>query len=388
MNEISLNSQAIILLTAYFNKDDKPLTITEYSKFASWLLENNMKPSYLLEFDVLDILNNWNDIKITKERLISLLNRGNAMAINLHKWQNSGIWVITRADSEYPKKLKSRLGHKAPPILYGSGNKKILNTLGVAIIGSRDASSNDLEFSFKLGEKLAYSGYSVVSGGARGIDESSMLGSINAQGTTIGVVADSLMQKVLSKKYRDAIMSDNLVLISPYYPEARFNAGNAMGRNKYIYTLSESSIVVHSGLKGGTWEGAKENLKNSWVNLFVKKCDDKNAGNQRLIDMGGNQLIENLLTIKSLDFLFNKEEQVINLEIVKKEDTPLNKRILDLIEDQKLTIKEISELLEETQKDVKKILDSLLELGDIEKHNNKPLKFSKVAKLPGLFGDE
>jgi predicted Rossmann fold nucleotide-binding protein DprA/Smf involved in DNA uptake len=166
------------------------------------------------------------------------------------------------------------------------------------------------------------------------------------------------------------------------------NAGNAMGRNKYIYTLSESSIVIHSGLKGGTWEGAKENLKNSWVNLFVKKCDDKNAGNQKLIDMGGNQLIENLLTIKSLDFLFKKEEQVINLEIVKKEDKSLDKRILDLIEDQKLTIKEISELLDETQKDIKKILDSLLELGDIEKHSNKPLKFSKVVKLPGLFENE
>lgn len=49
--------------------------------------------------------------------------------------------------------------------------------------------------------------------------------------------------------------------LSPYYPDAKFNAGNAMGRNKYIYVLAKSSVVIHSGLKGGTWEGAKENLK-------------------------------------------------------------------------------------------------------------------------------
>jgi predicted Rossmann fold nucleotide-binding protein DprA/Smf involved in DNA uptake len=325
MNDLSLNAQAIILLTAYFNKGDKPLTIMEYSKFASWLLQHNMKPSDLLELNAREVLEDWDDTKITQDRILSLLARGNAMAISLQKWQNCGIWIITRADPEYPVRLKKRLGQKAPPILYGAGNKKILNTKGVAIIGSRDASSDDLDFTFKLGEKLALSGYSVVSGAARGIDESSMLGSINADGTTIGVVADALMQKVLSKKYRDAIRNNNLVLISPYYPDARFSAGNAMGRNKYIYVLAESSIVIHSGLKGGTWEGAKENLKNGWVSLFVKKNDDVNSGNQKLLEMGGLELKD----LDSLDYLFTANQ-------------------------------------------------------DVEKHSTSPLRCSKTTKLPGL----
>lgn len=42
MKKLSLNSQAIILLTAYFNKNDKPLTVTEYSNLATWLLKYNM----------------------------------------------------------------------------------------------------------------------------------------------------------------------------------------------------------------------------------------------------------------------------------------------------------------------------------------------------------
>ncbi|MCT7464555.1 DNA-protecting protein DprA [Aliarcobacter cryaerophilus] len=378
MNDLSLNAQAIILLTAYFNKGDKPLTIMEYSKFASWLLLSNMKPSDLLELNAREVLEDWDDTKITQDRILSLLARGNAMAISLQKWQNCGIWIITRADPEYPVRLKKRLGQKAPPILYGAGNKKILNTKGVAIIGSRDASSDDLNFTFKLGEKLAQSGYSVVSGAARGIDESSMLGSINADGTTIGVVADALMQKVLSKKYRDAIRNNNLILVSPYYPDARFSAGNAMGRNKYIYILAESSIVIHSGLKGGTWEGAKENLKNGWVSLFVKQNDDSNAGNKKLLEMGGSELKD----LDSLDYLFTANQNVKTATVSKKE--ALDKRILELISLEKLTVKEIAEKLEETQNIVKKTIDELLVSGDVEKHPTRPLCFSKTTKLPGL----
>lgn len=378
MNDLSLNAQAIILLTAYFNKGDKPLTIMEYSKFASWLLQNNMKPSDLLELNAREVLEDWDDTKITQDRILSLLARGNAMAISLQKWKNCGIWIITRADLEYPVRLKKRLGQKAPPILYGAGNKKILNTKGVAIIGSRDASSDDLDFTFKLGEKLAQSGYSVVSGAARGIDESSMLGSINADGTTIGVVADALMQKVLSKKYRDAIRNNNLVLISPYYPDARFSAGNAMGRNKYIYVLAESSIVIHSGLKGGTWEGAKENLKNGWVSLFVKQSDDTHAGNKKLLEMGGSELKD----LDSLDHLFTANQDVKTAIVSKKE--ALDKRILELISLEKLTVKEIAQKLEETQNIVKKTIDELLNSGDVEKHPTRPLRFSKTTKLPGL----
>ena len=38
-------------------------------------------------------------------------------------------------------------------------------------------------------------------------------------------------------------MDNNLVLISPFYPDAGFNVGNAMQRNKYIYCLSDAAMV-------------------------------------------------------------------------------------------------------------------------------------------------
>jgi predicted Rossmann fold nucleotide-binding protein DprA/Smf involved in DNA uptake len=399
MNETNLNSQAIILLTAYFNKGDKPLTTTEYGKFAEWLLSKKKSPADLLHSSRAEVIKGWEDTKVSPERILALLDRGNAMAIAIQKWQNAGIWVLTRADKEYPQKLKDVLKHKSPPILYGAGEKKILRTKGVAIIGSRNVSEADTQFTFSLGEKLAYCGYSVVSGGARGVDEASMMGSINAGGTTIGVVADGLMQKVLSRKYRDGIMNGNLVLISPYYPEARFNVGNAMGRNKYIYTLAYSSIVVHSGLKGGTWEGAKENLKHNWVPLFVKENNDGEAGNKKLIEMGGMPLKASILESKNIDFLFEvkqekseisatKDTSAASEEIPNKEEgsvsLSLEEKILNLLGKQRLPIKEIAAIVDEDEKIVKKSIDKMLKAGEVQKHRNRPLQFSKIMKLPGM----
>ena len=102
----------------------------------------------------IDILKEYEGSKIIQDRILSLLDRGNAMALSLQKWQNFGIWIMTRVDEEYPIALKRKLGQKSPPILYGAGDKKILNTKGITIVGSRDASMDDLEFAFQLGKKL------------------------------------------------------------------------------------------------------------------------------------------------------------------------------------------------------------------------------------------
>ena len=51
---------------------------------------------------------------------------------------------------------KRKFGQKSPPILYGAGDKKILNTKSIAIVGSQDESINDLEFAFQLGKMACY----------------------------------------------------------------------------------------------------------------------------------------------------------------------------------------------------------------------------------------
>jgi len=303
---LSANTQAVLLLTAYFNKASntavRPLTIKEWGKFALWLKDKGLRPESLLTGKVVEVLAGWSDNKITLDRLEQLMNRGSAMALAVEKWSRAGLWIITRSDADYPQRLKRHLKNDSPPILFGCGNRSILNQGGIAVIGSRNTSEADLTFSRELGIKTAQSGFSIVSGGARGVDETAMLGALESEGTVIGVMADSLLKASSSRKYRQHIMNNNLVLISPFYPEAGFSPGNAMQRNKYIYCLSDSAVAVHSGTKGGTWNGAIENINKQWVPLWVKETQDSEAGNAQLVAKGGHWLPQSIdaFTVDSL----------------------------------------------------------------------------------------
>ncbi|AHF66033.1 DNA-processing protein DprA [Pseudomonas cichorii] len=294
---MNTNNQAILLLTCHFSKsaknDVKPLSPTEWGRFALWLNEQGSTPASLVIEDPRHILHTWSDPEITLERIEQLLNRGHALAFALEKWSRAGIWVLTRSDNDYPKLLKQRLRTAAPAVLFGCGNASLLNLLGISVVGSRNASSADLDYARAFGQCLAQAGLSVISGAAKGIDEESMLGGLEGEGSAVGVMADSLFKAATSSKWRQGLMNNNLVLVSPFSPEAGFNAGNAMARNKYIYAMSQASVVVHSGRKGGTWTGAMENIKKSWVPLWVHRSMDTESGNSLLVSEGGQWLDDN-----------------------------------------------------------------------------------------------
>ncbi|GAB3285902.1 DNA-processing protein DprA [Parahaliea aestuarii] len=300
---LTAHTQAVLLLTAYFSKASstgvKPLSNKEWGRFALWLNSKKLKPEDLLSGSLVQSLDGWSDDKITLERIEALLNRGSALALAVEKWSRAGLWIVTRADADYPRKLKTRLGNMAPPLFFGCGNRKLLNQGGIAAVGSRKTSEAELLYSKQLGSKAAGEGLSIVSGGAKGVDEAAMLGALDAEGTAVGILANELLRASTSGKYRKHLLANNLVLISPFHPEAGFNAGNAMQRNKYIYCLSDAAIAVHSGTKGGTWEGVLENIRQQWVPVWVKQTDDPGAGNAALVEKGAKLLSAD---IEAVDF--------------------------------------------------------------------------------------
>ncbi|MGI9250271.1 MAG: DNA-processing protein DprA [Pseudohongiellaceae bacterium] len=290
---LSSTAQAMMLLTCHFGKADskscKPLTNAEWGRFALWLKDEGISPSDLLESDSKNLLTDWSDSRVSVDRLLALLGRGHSLALAMEKWDRAGLWVVTRSDPEYPRQLKRRLQKKSPPVLFGCGDKSLLNGGGIAVVGSRDAEDSDLLFAEQLGAKAASEGIAIVSGGARGVDEAAMQGTVQTGGSTVGVLADSLLKTATSYKWREGIMDGRAALVSPFNPEAGFNTGNAMARNKYIYCLADVSLVVHSGKTGGTYAGAVENLKNGWVPLFVKPSQDQNIANDELVCQGGRR---------------------------------------------------------------------------------------------------
>ncbi len=289
------NRQAILLLSTQFSSPGKgaptPLTALEYGRFAAWMKQAEFQPRDLFHrFD--DLLEQWQDPKrkVTAERLQYLLGRGMAMGQAIEKWQSAGIWILTRSDSEYPVRLKKRLGEAAPAVLFGVGQKALLNAGGLAVVGSRKIGNTESRFTEVVAKQAAAEGLNLVSGGARGVDETAMLAALEIEGTTVGILANDLFKSALSGKWRKHLKSEQLALVSPFYPEARFQVGSAMGRNKHIYCLSDYALVVRSEQgSGGTWAGAIENLKKQWAPLFVA-CPSDADGNAALIEMGAGSV--------------------------------------------------------------------------------------------------
>lgn len=283
--------QATMLLCCHFNKNEvknfKPLSGLEYSKLAQWLYQNKWNPADLLS-QTDEILTEWDDPKgkITAERIKQLLGRGVSMSFALEKWTKQGIWVISRVSEFYPKAFKKHLGEQRPPILFGLGNQQLLNQAGLGFVGSRSISENDELFASEKAKQAVEESYNIISGGAKGVDQTAMLAALEHGGRSVGILADGIYANETRRIFVNYLRQGTLVLISPFFPEAGFSVGSAMARNKFIYTMSEAVIVVKSDKdKGGTWTGAKENLNKKWVPLLVR--DIAEEGNQALIQMGG-----------------------------------------------------------------------------------------------------
>ncbi len=292
---VSPDAQAILLLTAHFTRSEtavRPLSPGEWGRLATWLRARSRTPAALLTDDLDAVFDGWTDDKITRSRIEALLQRGAALALALERWSRAGLWVTTRADADYPVRLKRRLREIAPPVLFGCGDTGILEGRALAVVGSRQAPETDLTFARRLGERAAREGCAIVSGGAKGVDEVAMTGALEAGGRAVGVLSAGLLRACTSRKYRDHLTAGRLLLLSPFHPEAGFRVANAMQRNKYVYCLADAAVVVHSGTKGGTWNGARENLHRGWVPLWVKRTDDADAGNAALAAAGGRWLPE------------------------------------------------------------------------------------------------
>lgn len=309
------DTKAIILLCAVFGKNHsaKPLSLTEYSSLVRWLIQVKMRPSDLLQQDNIQEASIGSGID--KQRLKLLLGRGVQLGFAVEEWQRNGIWIVSRSDTDYPTRYKAHLRHKAPPLLFCVGNRSLLKGGGLGIVGSRNIDPVGESFTREVAELCAYNDVPVVSGGARGVDQISMNAALEAGGVVIGILADNLLKKSVERHARQAIADGNLLLLSPYHPNARFTVGTAMGRNKLIYAMSDYGLVVSAEYEqGGTWAGAEEELKrDNSIPVFVRTGNNVPRGNQKLLDLGAiswpNSVKRHTFTQKLYDLATNSQDK-------------------------------------------------------------------------------
>ena len=276
----STDTQVTLLLTAPLitgagDEIADTLKPTEYLKLTNALAKSSQTPGSLFE-------SKWEDLQaevralFDAERYRTLFARGIQLSEAVERWDSRAIWIVGEYDDSYPKRFKERLKDHSPSIIYGCGDPRILETGGLAVVGSRDVDSTLVEFTESIGRLAARAGRTIISGAARGIDQSAMRGALEAGGKVVGVMADSLERAAVQREHRDLISDGKLVLISPYDPSAGFNVGHAMQRNKLIYALADAGLVVNSDYeKGGTWAGAVEQLdKYHFVPVYVRSTGE------------------------------------------------------------------------------------------------------------------
>lgn len=293
MTPLTPNTQAILLLTAPLvagrgNLSAKLLSLGEYNRLARLLREKQKQPADLIGSDAEKVIHLCAQ-QFGRERLDMLLGRGFLMSQAVERWTARNIWVISRADSIYPRRLKTRLKEDAPPLLYGCGDLALLEKGGLAVVGSRHVDEELISYTEGIGKLAADAHRTLISGGAKGIDRAAINGALQSGGEAVAVMSDSLERAAVAHENREPLMDHRLVLVSSYDPAAGFNVGNAMQRNKVIYAIGDAGLVVTSDFeKGGTWAGAIEQLeKLHFVPVFVRNGDRAGRGNAALIHHGG-----------------------------------------------------------------------------------------------------
>lgn len=295
----SEDTQAVLLLCSSLasgNTSDppRPFTLSEWNKLARSIHASPLRrPAALLHTPPDQIADQLGLDRDDANRISNLLSYGTGLALAFDRLTSMGIWAVSRADDDYPARLRDKLGAKAPALLFGAGDITIASQPGIAVVGSRDVADSGTQFADTIGRLVADAGFALASGGAKGVDSIAMQAALGQHGTGVAVLAHGLERAIRQASYRRAVAAGQLVLLSPFRPDAGFSVGNAMGRNRLIYAAAERAVVVASSLgTGGTWNGAIEALKHGWGRVSIWSHDAMPDGNRALLDRGADAITD------------------------------------------------------------------------------------------------
>ncbi len=168
----------------------------------------------------------------------------------LKRIEDFGCHVLTQADEAYPASLKQI--YDPPVILYVKGQLLPQDKNSVAIVGTRRGTHYGIETARKLGYQLAYTGVTVVSGGARGVDTAAHQGAINAKGRTIAVLGTGInvvFPPENAELFERIAANGALLTQFPFHRPA--DKQSFPIRNRIVAGITLGTVVVETGLNGG-----------------------------------------------------------------------------------------------------------------------------------------
>jgi DNA processing protein len=230
----------------------------------------------------------------------------------LKRIRDFGAEVITAESPSYPRQLREI--HAPPIVLYVWGELTERDQHAIAVIGSRRTSHYGAECAKKLSYQLAYSGLTIVSGLARGIDTAAHQGALAAKGRTIAVIGSGLMKlyppenAALADKIRDG----HGAIVSEFSMEVEPDRQTFPMRNRIISGWSHGILVVEAGLNSGALITASQALEQGRsVYAVPGHINAPTAhGSNRLIQQGAKLVMDASDILDDLQILLPEKQKL------------------------------------------------------------------------------
>jgi len=165
--------------------------------------------------------------------------------------EQSGNHLICFDDDAYPALLKETADF--PPLLYASGNIKLLKLPQIAIVGSRNCTPGGAKTAREFARFLAKSGLTITSGMATGIDSQAHKGALSCGGNTIAVTGTGLDRIYPSSNRQMAYdIHEHGLLVTEFPLGTEPQSANFPRRNRIISGLCIATLVVEATRRSGS----------------------------------------------------------------------------------------------------------------------------------------
>jgi len=174
-----------------------------------------------------------------------------------------GARLVCPEDREWPVQLAD-LGDGEPIALWvrGAGDLARSTARSVAVVGARACTAYGGSIAAELAASLAERGWSVVSGGAYGVDAAVHRGALAVGGTTVAVLASGVDQPYPPGNSRllGRIAEEGL-LVSELPPGDHPTRVRFLIRNRLIAALVAGTVVVEAAIRSGALSTAHHSLR-------------------------------------------------------------------------------------------------------------------------------
>lgn len=204
----------------------------------------------------------------------------------IEKSEEANIGLISYYDAGYPDILKRTIdeeGRLDPPLLlWYRGDISIIELPAIAVIGTREATPEGISGGTYIAGEFAKQGFNIVSGLAIGCDTCGHRGALNVGGKTTAFLANGLDHDSIypseNQELAEEIVNKGGLLLSEYAIGQTVNKYSLVARDRLQAGLSLATLVIQTGIKGGTMHAAITTLK-AEKPLYTMKFKDESINN-------------------------------------------------------------------------------------------------------------